>query len=316
MKVLATFLLVIAGCSKPVEPEPSPSTQTVAEAFADAQDRLASEHLENGWVCSRGAIPGYCEHAGDSLLWSGLWLGAASCDAGFESELALQGMIRRHDGALVRFDDSRPEFEEYRGGREVSFDGAIGLYAGIAARIKRCPETEPGWLEAMTTHAKFREENGGKLHSGVDSAFPSGFDVLPDLLLARLAGSGDPRDLERRASGLVAQSVAWAIATNATHAAAYRVHLAHVALQALESLDVQVSSVGRSSFCAATRGVDIPTVDHWCARGDLAGWVEGFEFNEWEYRHQRSGAWESPDGNGFKTPGLDLIVGIRQAFQL
>ncbi len=76
--------------------------------------------------------------------------------------------------------------------------------------------------------------------------------------------------------------------------------------------------VGSRHGCeeAPRRGVDIPLIDHKCGRGDLKGWIDAFKFNEWEYRHQRSGKWEQPDGDGDETPGLDLITAIRAAYDI
>jgi hypothetical protein len=40
-------------------------------------------------------------------------------------------------------------------------------------------------------------------------------------------------------------------------------------------------------LCDVTRGMDIPTLDDWCGRGDLARWIAGYQYNHWEYRAQR-----------------------------
>jgi hypothetical protein len=309
------IIILLAACAPaPDKPDQADPVEPIPSVFADAAARLTADFVEDGWVCSRSQDPAdeTCQHAGDSLLWSGLWLGAGSCSAAFPTELMLRDMIVRNSGALVRHEP----LGEYAGGREISIDGALGLYLGVAQRVKRCPETKGDWQYAVKFHQAFRGQNGGRLHPNVSDILPPGFDLLPTLLLARLSDASDPADLGRRVGQLMAQSTAWAFATSSTHAAAYRIHLAYVAIQTLEALDVSIPDGHRNAFCAAVRDADMPTVDDWCGRGDLKGWIAGFKHDEWEFRHQRSGNWEKPDGQGLRTPGLDLIVGIRQAYAL
>jgi hypothetical protein len=311
---LKSFILSIAvllGCAKaPDADEPEPASPTIAERFADAQDRLASEFIENGWVVSRGTN-GEPEHQGDALIWTGLWLGAADCAAALPSELMLRDMIRRHQGALVRYEP----LGEYAGGREATLDGALGLYRGIAERVTRCPETRPEWLDIVALHYSYMEASGGHLNPNSDARVIPEFTYVLARLLDHVSG-GDPlhRDGDR-VDRLGVQSAAWAMGVAATHAAAFRVHLALLALQTLELSGEDIGRA-RDALCAVTPGMDLPTLDHWCGRGDLAAWVDGFEYDSWEFRHQRAGAWESPDGDGDRTPGLDFLVAIRQAYAM
>ncbi len=93
-------------------------------------------------------------------------------------------------------------------------------------------------------------------------------------------------------------------------------NLGFLTLETLEDLGDDISNSGRNDFCAATRGVQIATVDEWCGRGGLKDWISNFQFDRYEYAFQRSGSWESPDGNGDKTPALDLLVAMRQVYNL
>ncbi len=306
MKLLLAILLCLSCAKAPKADDSEPTTAPIKERFAAAEQRVLTQFLENGWLVSRGTN-GEVAHQGDSLIFTGIWLGAASCAAGNASEAMLQDTIERNGGALVRY--------EPMDGNAASLDGALGLYSGIADRIARCPESLPRWRDVMLLHKQFVEDHSGHLHGdpGAGQLVPE-FDYVLDLLLARLTdGPGSGFD-GRRLSLLVAESTAWAVGVKAAHAAAFRIHISFLAFRTAEALGQAVNDVGRNGFCAATAGVDMPTVDHWCGRGDLVAWVDAFEPNKWEYRHQRSGSWETPDGQGFQTPGIDLLVGIRAAY--
>lgn len=313
-------LLILTGCGKmsskhPADPQED-ATDPIVQEFDEASARLDSGFLADGWVVSRDSNKAP-QHAGDSLLWTGLWIGAAKCDQAQESETALQEMIRKHDGGLTRYRDDQPEFQEYKGGREVTFDGAIGLYVGVAQRVTRCPETIPSWLDVMTIHKEFLDAHHGRLNANVDAGVPPGFDLVFDLLMARLSGDSDPSDVHKRIGVLMGEASSLGASANASHSPAYRVHLALIAIQALETMGQLIPESYRSGplgFCAMTRGINMPTLDHWCGRSDVKDWIAQFKYDEWEFRHQRSGSWEKPDGQGFETPGLDLLVGIRQGY--
>lgn len=63
----------------------------------------------------------------------------------------------------------------------------------------------------------------------------------------------------------------------------------------------------------------MPVVEHFCGRPGLQAWIDAFSFNTWEYAHQRSPVWETPDAsrivNGARVPvetaGLDLLFALR-----
>lgn len=306
MKIILTSLLLMACAKAPEADDPVPAPPTIEERFDAAQDRIVADFLENGWIVSRGTN-GEAEHTGDSLIFTGIWLGAADCDAGNASETMLQDTIERNGGALVRYEPME--------GNAASLDGALGLYNGIGDRIIRCPASIPRWRDVMLIHKQFLEDHHGRLHGDPNAGqLVPEFDYVLDLLLARLsADSGGGFD-GRRLARLMAESTAWALGVQATHAAAFRVHLAFLAFTAVENLGQTVNPQGRDGFCAATAGIDMPTVDQWCGRGDLAAWIDDFTPNLWQYRHERSGAWENPDGRSLLTPGLDYLVAIRRAY--
>ncbi len=311
MHKLLIFLSLLFGCSKAKpEPDPLPSAMTIDQRFDEAQSRVQSGFLEGGWVVSHNA-DGSLEHQGDSLIWTGLWLGAATCASGDASEQALLGMITSSGGQLIRFD---PLPEEYKGGREVSFDGAIGLYNGVSDRVKRCPGSKAAWHDAIQLHHDFVEANDGKLNASADSRVVPEFNYVLDRLLDSLSDGGDSHADRGRLDRLTVEAAGWVGVVNATHEAGFRAHLVLLTFQTLENVGEDVGKA-RDAVCAVSKGMDLKTLDQWCGRGDLVGWIDGFQFNVWEYRHQRA-AWETPDGKGYQTPGIDILVAIRQAYTL
>lgn len=307
MQRFIALALALAACQKPdPKPEPLPPDEAARVLYASTVDRLFANHLEGGWVVTRRP-DGSPEHMGDSLLWTGLAMYAVPCDRGAELEAHLVEVITRNAGALVRYEP----LGEYAGGREASLDGALGLYRGIVHRITACGSA--AWQEPMALHFASMEAHGGRLNPSSSATLEVFYGLAQELAYRLGAAGADPIGLSDRRN-MERAVVAWAWAVQASHAAAFRVHLGWLILEMLEAL-ADVSDANRAGYCAATTGMDIPVVDHYCGRGDLAGWVSGFQFDAWEYRHQRAG-WESADGDGDQTPALDLLVGLKEAYSL
>jgi hypothetical protein len=309
------LLLACLACAKaPARPEPAEPTDAIRSLYSFGVTRLTSQFLEQGRVVSRdGDAPA---HQGDSLLWSGLALYALPCADGTQIEDALIAEIEASGGALQRF----PGLP-----KPVSMDGALGLYRGVSDLLTRCPGTAEKWAPTLALHLQYMAQNGGRLGPG-GARLEGSFGSLVELLGARLGLGGGP---DAAAVGaLEAQIAAWAWLVQRAYEyemlkkpenrdlpAAYRMHLGLLALETIEANGEGVSAGGRDAFCSATAGARLPTTDHYCGRGGLTEWVESFRFDEWEYRHQRA-HWEQPDGNGQRTPALDLLVAIKTAYQL
>jgi hypothetical protein len=294
------------ACGKP-NPEVQEPPQWAIDAYQAASHRLVDQHLENGWVVTRRP-DGSAEHVGDALIWTGLALYGLPCDLGELVEDHLIEVITRNGGALVRYEP----LGDYAGGREVSLDGALGLYRGVASRSVRCG-TAAKWRPVIGQHIDYMREHGGRLNAG-SSASLEGFDALPVSLHRHLAGGADPGDGDYSPS--VSRLILWTGAVTATKSACFRIHLSWLILRTWQEIGAEFRPETRWAFCAAANGSNIPVVDHWCNRGDLSGWAESYEPNRWEYAHQRCSGWESPDGDGDETPGLDLLVGLREAYRL
>lgn len=304
MRLLAVVIsaLLLAHCAKaPDQPEPSPAPGAVSRLFAEASQRLTAGYLEDGWVVSR-LEDGTPEHRGDSLIWTGMAVGVLSCEDGAPVRDALLKALNDDAGKLKR----HPLLPD-----SVSMDGALGLYWGVAKRVKRCPSELPSWQDAFKKHRAYLADHGGLLNAASSARLEGDFDAALDGLL-NLLGLAHPPSSERR-HRLGTQAAAWAFATLAKRAACFRAHLGLLALQTLETVDLPTSDAGRDAFCQATAGGGLVTTDHYCGREGLPAWVDAFSFNAREFAHQRC-SWESPDGRaGLTTPGLDLLVAIRQA---
>lgn len=296
--------LALTACAKNDMPEPAKPSDATREVYSSAVSRLTTGFLENGWVVSRhdDRTP---EHQGEGLLWTGIWLYASPCAQGAASDAMLRETILRRDGALVRYEP----LGEYEGGRDVTLDGALGLYRGIADSIVRCNRSDL-WTPVLSKHLAYLIDHQGKLNEAAPTYLIDEFAFIPQALGARLGLVPDiePNDVRR----LEAVVAAWAALVNATHEAAYRAHLGLIALQTMQDLGYEVQWGG---FCAATRGMGIATIENQCARAGLKEWIRDFQYNRYEYQFQRA-VWETENTEGIQTPGLDFLVAIRDLYKL
>jgi len=284
--IICAVLLTI-GCGKaPDEPEPAPAESAEKQLFDKTADRLLGLS-DAGFVVSRWH-DGRMAHEGDSVLWTAMAMGTLDCARGSLPEAALLQMLSDNAGRICR----HPSLCAVK---PPSLDSHLGFYWGIANRIKLCPESKPVWAEALVSH--------------VPQDFPGAFDAVRQSVYGALnLGSAPDSGRVGRLVGLVA---GWAAAVNAAQAAGYRAHLGLLSLETLEASGVSIPAAKRDLFCAATGGMGLGTIDHYCGRGDLLAFVGSFEFDAFEYRFQRA-RWESPDGKlGLATPALDLLVALR-----
>lgn len=304
MHLLLIIVLSLFSCASPKPDERESPDALIKSKYIEAITRLQSNHLENGWVVSR-TIEGDPEHQGEGLLWSGLWLSAAPCGEASETSIMLRDMVMRHKGGLVRVEP----LGEYEGGREITLDGALGLYRGIAEEIMRCG-LKGDWYEPTLAHLNYVTQNSGKLNENAKAELIKEFTYILDLLAYRLSIRSEPSTDRLRM--LEAQVTSWAAAVTSSHAAAYRIHLGFIALETVERLGKKVNW---GPFCLASKGADIPLVEHKCGRSNLEQEIESFQYNIYEERNQR-GKWEKPDCLGDICVGLDLIRWIGAAYNV
>lgn len=274
-KFLFLIILLLSACHKSnssTDPLPTP------DRFLEIQDR-ALKMSDNGWVVSRGTA-GTAEHKGDALLWTGLALGTMNCEYDQPVKDALIKMLTDTAGGLYRHPDIPDEW---------SIDGAIGLYWGLSHRVALCHDADD-WKDLFSLHME-------------KVALPPYFDVMRQTVAAQLGLATNPDTNSRGRLG--AEVAAWAISTVSQKAAAYRLHLGFLVL------DVVDAPKGAGAFCAVVDVAKIPLIEHFCGRPSLDAWLQDFQYNLYEYRHQRAD-WEGPDGQGLETPAIDYLIGYRE----
>jgi hypothetical protein len=303
-RILAMAIGLVACHPKDTQPEPEQPGMSDVQLYDEAVQRL-DRFIDRGFVVSLKA-DGTAEHQGDSLIWTGMALGSLPCGLGTKVAFGIRRMAAILQGGMWR----HPDLVD-----DVSMDGALGVYWGLARRIKRCGEAD-FWKGMIEEHVRYLDTHDVlKLNPNSTASLVPGFDYLPRLLAHEADVGGEPsKDMLR---SMQLSTIAWTVATKSQKAAAYRIHLSMIALQTVEELSVKLDPLLRSAFCSASKDTDMPTVDHFCGRGDLGGWISGFEYNAWEMRHQRAGAWETPDGKpGLETPAVDLLVALTTAYNL
>jgi hypothetical protein len=116
---------------------------------------------------------------------------------------------------------------------------------------------------------------------------------------------------------LEAQIAAWLEAVKIARAPCFRANLAWRHVRSLEALGYHISWHGTLAICTATDGLQIPTWEQWCGRSPgLSEFLAGFKPNEWEFRFQRCGAWETADGAGRRHLELDRLEALDALYRL
>lgn len=306
---LCLLLAVIAACGRAEDrPDPLPGDDAVRARYSAAVMRMLSL-TENDQIVSR-TTEGEVRHEGDSLLWTWTAIGVLGCGEGYQLMRAALARLRFGAGYHVRY---LPLPAEYVGGNETSLDPELGFYFGVASRWRRCPEDRAELAEAWVLREQAVDAAGGRLHPNVAAMVPAGLDAARDQVGAAMGLGAEPAPERLELLGF--ELSAWAKATLISRQPCYRLNLAWTAIRALEEAGGALPGRWRDAFCGATAASGVATVDHWCGRaGALERFVAEYEPNAWEYALQRCPAWEQPDGAGLETPGLDLIVAMRELY--
>ncbi|HYF59230.1 MAG TPA: hypothetical protein VEA81_09755 [Burkholderiaceae bacterium] len=304
-------LFAAGGCAHaPRTAPPGAPADGAVERYRAGVARLVAGHLDDGQVVSRNA-DGAAAHRGEALIWTWTLIGTLGCEDGAPLLARALERLRSNSGALYRYE---PLPDEYVGGNEVSLDGEIGYWYGVARRLARCPADRELLAEAWQLRQAAVDGAGGRLHPNVAQSAYAELSAVRDQVAYALGLRGEPA--ADRLEVLGGQLAAWAGAVAAAKAPCYRWNLAWLLVRTLEAAGRSLPGGGRNAFCAVTAGGDVPTVDHWCGRPGLAEFLAGYVANSWEYRFQRCGAWEAPDGAGLATPGLDELVALRELYVL
>lgn len=268
--------------------------------FYDVAERLVKDFQVGGYVVSRDA-QGRLEHQGDSALWTAIAMASLPCEQGQAFEDALVGSLLREDGRFIRFD---PLPAGYRG-NETSRDMEVGAIFGFAMRARQCPDRRPILKKAWKAHRAYVKRTG-KLSDGSKIHFfmTPGLDFVWDLV-------GHELDLNERPGKASMAAFESSVLLNVTtitkrRMACYPVHLDTLLLVTTARLGLPVTELTRREFCHQTRGMGLPLTEWYCGRA-YQSFLTDFQYNQYEYRHQRCNR-ESPDGGTDQTPGVDFLI--------
>lgn len=301
MKLLLILLVaLLISCGKKAKDEEL--TPELEIKFQDIQLRLMSMSSPPGWVISRYP-DGKEESHNDSLIWTGIHWATMPCD--YDSPL----LTAFPDGILYR--------HPTRTGR-VSMDGVLGFYLGISNAIARCGVSDK-LRSAFEPHYHYTVENHGIVNP-YEPRFGQlelEFTYLRDLIAQRL---GITATMPTNQIEFEAMLTTWTYGVMLNNLfreekkGCFRIHLAYLGARSSELLG-GLSAQGKSDFCTAQSGADLPLLDHWCGKKNIVEWLHSFKINEWEYRHQRCPQWEFPngDGHGLERAGLDYLIGYSEA---
>lgn len=275
--------------------------------YRETSRYLVANHLLSGWGVVSLKPDGSPEHLGEALLWAGTALWALPCADGDGIELGVLAMIDRLDGALERVEP----IGEYADGRQATLDGALGLFLGASRRVTSCGRAD-AWREPWGRMAAFQAAWNDRLNPGSTNRLELDFPFVRDFVSWKLGVGGEPAD--DRFAHLSSEIAGWAQGVALKRAAAFRVNLGLIAWQAIETAGgPRPSSNARAVFCQAGASMDIPTVDSYCGHSALETYLADYQPDQYEYRHQRA-KWESPDGNGNRSPRLDRLVAEVMAY--
>lgn len=270
---------------------------------SELQTRIERDFTQGGYVVSR-APDGSVEHVGDSALWTAITMASVSC-SDTRTEDALVDSLMRNDGRWIRIDPLPASYK----GNETSRDMETGAVFGFAVRYARCPASRPRLKKAWQAHRDFVLGNGGRLHEGSNWNFvmTPGFRFVWDLVSYRFGFGSKPSAADERL--FEAALVSGAKAIKMRKDACYPIHLSTLQAIAAAKLGMPIIDLAKREFCSDTRGLGLPLTDWFCDRGGAKEFLRDFKVDQWEYRHQRCSAWESPDvSTGERTPGVDFLV--------
>lgn len=304
LSAFLTALLTLESCGLKPKPNIVDSNEAIIQKYAEAINRLPRFLSDGIWVVSL-TPNGNITNEGDGLIFSGLAMAALPCDGiGRQVSEGLAKAITDSGGQLYRHPTLRDK---------ISLDGALGLYRGVLHRVLMCGDGST-WNIPIKLHYDYVKSHDYRMNDASEALLEMEFDFILDALAARMGLREAPSTA--RSAILIAEVTEWARIVLAAKAGCYRVHLGYQVVRMLDELGFEPNKLQRSLFCGAATGGDLPLSDHYCGMGLLLQFIEQFKYNEWEYRHQRCGTFETPDAQGWETPGLDLILAIKEAYKI
>jgi len=278
---------------------------TPIESQSDRYERINTRlgtHQYNGYIV--GYNGDSIHSPGEAILWTFTYIGAAECEDAYRQYSNYRENIENQDGQPHRIlPIVRKDLWDYTD-RGFNFDGWAGFIYGYSSLWNKCPEyreeLKANWNQF---HDRFIRQGKKLWPNGSHADIPPGFDIARrsfDRLVNNrsLPSQAYIRSLE----GII---MVWMQGIQEKREACYRANLAFLHMLSLENIGYEFSSYFNSKYCSIMKPFDIPTIDYWCGHNDLNEWLDNYKLNEWDYRHQRCGSWEQPDGN--IRPGRELL---------
>lgn len=298
------FVLLLTACAShkrpPDEPSKMPPPEDLSHLRSKAREvmiRLKAYNIDSGYVISR-TKDGQIEHKGDAVLWTGLAMAALSCDDAERLFTQVTGDILRRGGLIGRWAAS-PNNE-----RPSSRDQVRGAMIGLTDQAMRCGRDYIAG-EAWRLHMQYVSDNNGGLFPGANPGYQvTEFFVWPWSMVGEFFDIA-PHEGSKFVFEAGLSTTAQAIVLQKS--AAYPIHLATLDIILADRVGQPVSQLGYDAFCAASRGADLGLTEWLCRRKTAKEILEAWTPNAYEYQWQRA-QWESPDGDGNTTPGVDFLL--------
>lgn len=308
--VMSFVGFLVVRCSVGGEPGETAPEQVEKDEVLLLQETLLADHVVGPFVVSREK-DGAAVHLGEGILHGGVGSFVLTCEQNDAMDLALVDLILRHNGALVRYEP----LGEYAGGREITWDGAVGFYLAVADSVVRCGRADR-WRDTFALHLKYLDEHHQAYNEATDAAAAPGYDTVHHLIAAHLGLRKAPHpDALTALDGAVVATLA-SLAVRPTEPC-FLANLGFLSLLTARTLGREPAALSRNLMCHWSRDLDMPTWDHFCGRRNIDEWAhQDWKRNEWENRLQRCGSRESPDGHSEeerRSPSLDRLLAHRLA---
>jgi hypothetical protein len=276
--IFATF-----SCTQAVTSDKAIFNAVKKASLVDRQGQFLGEGgMIIGWNHDRDRPYG----EGDSLLFTGIAMATLGCDYSNSLFPAWEKMISQY-GTFVRY----LPLGNYEKDNPASLDGWLGVAYGFVVSSKECPglknKLSSVWSRAVSKLSKTRPYLYKKTDRWTMDPVIFGLMVLVDDYLK------GKKQSSWRAPALVAYANSWTKATVLAKHHCFRIHLATLIFLTLEEMGYKTSKI---LYCKASKSADIPLSDFICKNPRYLDFLKNYKPNEWEYRHQRCGSWEKPDG--------------------
>lgn len=296
--------LALAGCGKKEKGGQDggnglPAAEDLSAFKPQAQElkaRLLSGFVSQGFIVSMDG-PTVIE-TGDAAIFTGESLLFLSCAEGQPVQDALIAAIHAAGGMIPRFAVPDPASD-----RPTSRDMVLGVMLGFLYRADACPDQRPAIEASWAEHHGYVKAMGGDLGPGTGNDLGS-LHWLWDRASIALHATDNATDKGIFELGMTST----ARSIHDLKSACYPMHLGDIQILAAAHMGDAVSDSAHQLFCGESDGMDLPLTDWLCGRRAASDWLAAFKQDEYQFRHQRCGGWEGPDGKGHQHPDVDFLL--------